>query len=222
MFGNLKNKGNDDLRFSRIARKRWHEEYPRTHREWRKHYLFHVESNISYNRAPGRDPDQFDCICDQQKGRFRKKDAWDCGHTQCYLCHSDKFPKRETTLQEDRSELKLREGIEEFLVDLLPCTESICRGTGLIRSSRGSAHSCRTHKSCIRLCSRPSTCDTSSMFFKNQEDEEAFHRTGEGSQGIGHVGVAQDQRECHARLGTDVPPRVSAALWSVSWHVTIT
>ncbi len=97
--------------------KRWHEEYLRTHREWRKHYLSHVESNVIFNRAPGRDPYQIDCICDRQKGRFRKNDAWDCGQTQCYVCHSDKFPTRETTHQEKHSELKLREGMEEFLVD---------------------------------------------------------------------------------------------------------
>ncbi len=92
--------------------KRWHEEYARTYREWRKHYLSHVESNLNFNRGVGRDPYQIDC--DQQKGRFRKKDAWDCGNTQCYLCHSDKFPKREKTYQEWASELKLKEGVEDW------------------------------------------------------------------------------------------------------------
>ncbi len=93
--------------------KRWHEEYPRTHREWRKHYLSRVESNINYNWIPGRDPYQVDCVRDQQKGRFRKRDAWDCCHARCYTCHSDKFPKRVATLDERRSELKMKEGIEE-------------------------------------------------------------------------------------------------------------
>jgi hypothetical protein len=96
--------------------KRWHEEFPRTYREWRKHYLSHVEDNISYTRDPGRDPYQIDCPCEQQKGFFRKRDAWDCGHTQCRLCHSYKFPKRVTTLHERRSELKFNEGIQESLV----------------------------------------------------------------------------------------------------------
>ena len=96
--------------------KRWHEDYARTYREWRKHYLSHVESNITYSRVPGRDPYKIDCVCDQQKGRFRKKDAWDCGNTQCYLCHSDKYPKREKTKQELRSELKFKEEVEDLEV----------------------------------------------------------------------------------------------------------
>ncbi len=95
--------------------KRWHEEFPRTYREWRKHYLSHVESNISSNRAPGRDPYQVDCDCDHQKGLFRKKHALGCGKSQCSLCHSDKYPRRETTRHERHSELKLKEGIEELL-----------------------------------------------------------------------------------------------------------
>ena len=95
--------------------KRWHEEFRATYREWRKHYISHVESNISYNRAPGRDPYVIDCDCDHQKGRFRKRRAWGCGKTQCLLCHSDKFPKRQTTHDERRSELKLKEGIEELM-----------------------------------------------------------------------------------------------------------
>jgi len=96
--------------------KRWHEDYPRTYREWSKHYLSHVASNISFNRLPGRDPREVDCDCDQQKGRFRKKHAFDCGKTQCYSCHSYKFPKREATREERRSELKLKEEIEESTV----------------------------------------------------------------------------------------------------------
>lgn len=31
-----------------------------------------------------------------QPGRFRKKDAWDCGQTQCYVCHSDKIDGNKT------------------------------------------------------------------------------------------------------------------------------
>lgn len=93
--------------------KRWHEEYARTYREWRKHYLSHVERNIYDNRIPGRDPYQIDCVCDQQKGRFRKMDAWDCGIPHCRLCHSDKYPVREKTKQELRAELKMKEGIQD-------------------------------------------------------------------------------------------------------------
>jgi hypothetical protein len=96
--------------------KRWHEEYPRTYREWRKHYLCHVESNINSNRVLGGDPYQVDCVCDQQKGLFRKRRALGCGRARCQLCHSYKFPKRLTTRGESCSELKLIEGIEEFIV----------------------------------------------------------------------------------------------------------
>ena len=94
--------------------KRWHEEYPRTFREWRKHYLFHVESNINWNRALGADPYQVDCVCDQQKGLFRKRNALSCGRARCQLCHGYKYPKRETTRGEMLSEVKLKEGIDEF------------------------------------------------------------------------------------------------------------
>jgi len=101
----------------RLKMKRWHEDYPRTYREWRKHYLSHVESNINYNRIPGRDPYTIDCVCDQQKGRFRKMDAWDCGNPHCYLCHSDKYPVREKTRQELLADLKLEEGVSELGVE---------------------------------------------------------------------------------------------------------
>lgn len=97
--------------------KRWHEEYPRTYREWRKHYLSHVERNVYDNRILGRDPYVIDCVCDQQKGRFRKTDAWDCGNPQCYICHSDKYPVREKTRQEMNADLKLKEGIQEIHED---------------------------------------------------------------------------------------------------------
>lgn len=94
--------------------RRWHEEFPRTYREWRKHYLEHVRQNLDWQREVGRDPYKIDCVCDEQKGRFRKTDAWDCGNTRCYICHSDKYPKRSKTRQELLSELKLEEGIEEI------------------------------------------------------------------------------------------------------------
>jgi hypothetical protein len=94
--------------------KRWHEEYPRTYREWRKHYLSHVEHNIDYSRVPGKDPYEIDCVCDEQRGRFRKKDAWDCGVTRCWICHNDKYPKRYKTYQEWCADLKFKEGIEDL------------------------------------------------------------------------------------------------------------
>jgi hypothetical protein len=94
--------------------KRWHEEYPRTYREWKKHWLSHVEHNIDFGSFPGRDPYQIDCDCDQQKGRFRKRHPLSCGRARCQLCHSYKYPKRETTLDELRSQLTFKEEIEEL------------------------------------------------------------------------------------------------------------
>ena len=94
--------------------KRWHEEFHITYREWKKHYLSHVQSNIDGSREPGKDPYEVDCVCDVQKGRFRKSDAWDCGHTRCYLCHSDKYPKRNKSYQEICADLKLKEGIADL------------------------------------------------------------------------------------------------------------
>jgi hypothetical protein len=93
--------------------KRWHEDAARTLRQWRKHYLDHVESNVNFAREVGRDPYEIDCVCDVQKGRFRKKRAFDCGHTRCQLCHADKYPRRHKTRQELLAKLKFREGLAD-------------------------------------------------------------------------------------------------------------
>jgi hypothetical protein len=93
--------------------KRWHEDFPRTYREWKKRYLNHVEGNLRYCKTPGQDPCEVN-ICDKQIGRFRKTDAYDCGHARCFMCHSDKFPVREKTRKELRSELKFKEQLEEL------------------------------------------------------------------------------------------------------------
>jgi hypothetical protein len=68
--------------------KRWHEDFPRTLREWKKHYLQHVENNVNANQARqvGRDP---------------------------YEIHGDKYPRREQTRQELLAELKFREGLAD-------------------------------------------------------------------------------------------------------------
>lgn len=94
--------------------KRWHEEFPRTYREWKKHHRNHIYSEIDRGGKLNKDPFQVECVCDEQKGRFRKIDAWDCGNTQCYICHSDKFPKRDLTYREWESILRLKEGIDEL------------------------------------------------------------------------------------------------------------
>lgn len=95
--------------------KRWHEDYKITLREWKKHRRSHVESNKNNSaRRIGLDPQQVDCECDEQKGRFRKKDAFDCGNPQCGICHSDKFPKRDKHEHELKSELDFKEQIKEL------------------------------------------------------------------------------------------------------------
>ena len=92
--------------------KRWHEDYPRTLREWKKHHLNHVEKNVYFGREVGRTPFEIDCVWDAQKGRFRKRRAFGCGNTRCQLCHCDKYPRRVKTRQESLAELKFREGIK--------------------------------------------------------------------------------------------------------------
>ncbi len=98
--------------------KRWHEDFPIAYREWKKHHRSHVESNVERNVLCEddvcRDPWDVDCPCDTQIGRFRKTDAWDCGNTRCYICHSDKYPKRDKTYQELCAELKHKEGLIEL------------------------------------------------------------------------------------------------------------
>jgi hypothetical protein len=91
--------------------KRWHEEYYVFHRQWKKHRKMHVESN---KKVPGRDPYEVDCPCDDQVGRFRKKDAHDCGRACCGICHSDKFPKRQLTDKEIVSNISFKEQLKEM------------------------------------------------------------------------------------------------------------
>lgn len=101
--------------------RRWQEDFRIARREWLKHRRMHIESNKDrrqgygkYDRKPGLDPYIVDCECDEQIGRFRKKDAWDCGNTQCGICHSDKFPKRSKTNQELKSDLDFEEQLAEL------------------------------------------------------------------------------------------------------------
>ena len=92
--------------------RRRHEDYPRTLREWKKHYLDHVERNVYFGKEVGRGPYEVNCACDVQRGRFRKRRAFGCGKTRCLLCHGDKYPRREKTRQELFAELRFREGLE--------------------------------------------------------------------------------------------------------------
>lgn len=93
--------------------KRYHEEYNVFYRQWKIHRKSHVEQNKDFMKEIGGDPFKVECSCDEQVGRFRKKDAWDCGNTQCGICHSDKFPKRSLTNREIKSNFSYREQLRE-------------------------------------------------------------------------------------------------------------
>jgi len=101
--------------------KRWHEEIRIMYREWREHWLIHVDTNkgrsvgyAPFQRGPGSDPRNVDCPCEEQPGRFRKRDAYDCGMPKCLLCHADKFPRRKLTKQEVIASLRLKEQLEQL------------------------------------------------------------------------------------------------------------
>lgn len=95
--------------------KRWHEDYKITLREWKKHRSSHVERNKTWTRNRiGVSAYVVDCECDEQKGRFRKKDAFDCGKPHCGICHSDKYPKRSKNNQELKSDMNYNEQLREL------------------------------------------------------------------------------------------------------------
>lgn len=51
-------------------------------------------------------------IKDHEVGRFRKKDAYDCGDPQCFVCHSDKVGKMKD-IQILKSDISFKEQLEE-------------------------------------------------------------------------------------------------------------
>ncbi len=89
--------------------KRYHDERHITYRNWQKHLDFHRQIN-TYR---GRSPDDIDCPCDKQMGRFHKKDAFDCGKARCYLCHYEKLLKI-SPRQEILADIVFREQLDEF------------------------------------------------------------------------------------------------------------
>lgn len=100
-----------------VLMKRWHEEYKVFYRQWKIHRKSHVDNNKDRGGQRNRigvDPYVVDCACDDQVGRFRKKDAWDCGNPRCGICHQDKFPKRDLTDQERKSSMKLKESLKDL------------------------------------------------------------------------------------------------------------
>lgn len=101
--------------------KRWHQEHTLMVRQWRRHRRTHVEDNKARNqgfgpgqRLPGTDPSKVDCTCDDQPGRFRKRDAHDCGRARCQVCHGYKVPKRELTRKERLANLVFREQLKDW------------------------------------------------------------------------------------------------------------
>jgi hypothetical protein len=99
--------------------KRWHEEQEVALREWKKHRRMHVESNQYRNRV-GISAYAVECECDEQVGRFRKTDAYDCGNPRCGICHGDKYPKRFKHTQEIKSEFFFREQLRELNEEITP------------------------------------------------------------------------------------------------------
>jgi hypothetical protein len=101
--------------------KRWHDEYALTRRQWRRHRRGHVEYNMGRSqgfgpgqRPPGSDPREVDCPCDAEVGRFRKRDAHDCGRARCQVCDGYKIPKREPTRKEREADRPARPGPRPF------------------------------------------------------------------------------------------------------------
>ncbi len=82
--------------------KRWHEDKARLERQ-RRLYREHVPEH------PDHETEWVDEI-----GRYRKKKAMDCGKTHCFICHSDKFPRRCKHEHEIMSDLSFREQLKDM------------------------------------------------------------------------------------------------------------
>jgi hypothetical protein len=48
----------------------------------------------------------------QQRGRYRKQDAYDCHHTRCFMCHSEKYGK-DKGMKRRSQDLSFREQVKE-------------------------------------------------------------------------------------------------------------
>lgn len=49
---------------------------------------------------------------ENQKGRYRKKDAYDCGKPGCKMCHGDKIWDQKT-IKDEKSEFVFKEQLRE-------------------------------------------------------------------------------------------------------------
>tara|TARA_Y100000034_G_scaffold113512_2_gene148616 strand:+ start:1065 stop:1397 length:333 start_codon:yes stop_codon:yes gene_type:complete len=95
--------------------KRYHDERHITYRNWQEHLNIHRQSNIDQ----GKSPDDIHCPCDRQMGRFHKRDAYDCGNTRCFICHSDKLLKIPHR-QEILADIAFQEQLDEFNAESRP------------------------------------------------------------------------------------------------------
>lgn len=86
----------------------WHEDLPIMMREWKKYYNYHMRLNTNHGDV-GKSPSEIGCRFEKQKGRFRKKDAWDCGNPRCYICHWDKYCSRAKTKKETEADFSFKE-----------------------------------------------------------------------------------------------------------------
>jgi len=89
--------------------RRYHTELHITLRHWRDHLRFHQNSNI----ARGISPAGVACDCERQPGRFRKRDAYDCGLPRCGVCHPHKQLGHQPTRQERLSQQRMIEQLGE-------------------------------------------------------------------------------------------------------------
>jgi hypothetical protein len=94
--------------------KRWHEDYKITLKEWKKHRHYQIQNNKTWTRDRVGVSAYDGFKYDNEKGRFRKSSTFDCGNPQCFICHSDKYPKRSKTKNELNFNLKYKEQIKDL------------------------------------------------------------------------------------------------------------
>lgn len=93
--------------------KRWHEEFPRTYRQWRERHAQRIENYLEGVSSLWRERFVRIRERDRQVGRFRKTNHWSCSR-RCPYCHRGKYPTRTATYQEWCAQQKLTEGIAEL------------------------------------------------------------------------------------------------------------
>lgn len=69
---------------------------------------WHEEIHLMLRRAKSYMFKKLEC------GHCRKSKPLDCGNPKCTTCHSEKYPKRELTIQEQKSIIRHKEGEEEI------------------------------------------------------------------------------------------------------------